>query len=100
MTKKRIQHKIISLRIDAPIGTSFYLNRSLHPLTIYKYANPFILDNLKGYYEIQPEDYVTLKYLTFPKDAIPKPENSDGNDFYLTVSYLYDDDYDVEYKEE
>lgn len=110
MIKKKIQHKIISLRIDAPIGTSFYLNRSLHPLTIYKYANPFILDNLKGYYEIQPEDYVTLKYLTFPKDAIPKykkvldgshgTRNSNDNDFYLTVSYLYDDDYDVEYKEE
>lgn len=104
MIKKKIQHKIISLRIDAPIGTSFYLNRSLHPLTIYKYANPFIVNNLKGYYEILPEDYVTLKYLTFPKDAIPKPkvlnESDDLSDFYLTVSYLYDDDYDVEYQEE
>lgn len=116
--KKKIQHKIISLRIDAPIGTSFYLNRILHPLTVYKYSNPFILDNLKGYYEILPEDYITLKYLTFPKDAIPQypkvlnenydptvagsssTRNSNNDDFYLTVSYLYDDDYDVEYQEE
>lgn len=116
---KKIQHKIITLRIDAPIGTSFYLNHMLHPIEVYKYTNPFILDNLKGYYEIQPEDYVTLKYLTFPKDAIPKYQkvlnesydpndpNSErtrdanfANDFYLTVSYLYDDDYDIEYEEE
>lgn len=115
---RKIQHRIKQLRIDAPIGTTFYLNRTLHPITVYQYQNPFIKDEVKGYYTIEPEDYISIKYITFPKNAIIKyatkinpnwTSNMSWNelaisttptDWCLTVSYTYDDDYDIEYVDE
>lgn len=117
--KKKIQHKIIRLVINAPIGTTFYLNRQLHPITVHNYQSTNIINGLKGEYVLEPENYVTLQYVTFPKDAIPKyktcynekwkygdPEDeifrniNEEKDLNWTVSYIYDDEYDVEYVEE
>lgn len=118
LKSRKIQHRIKQLRIDAPIGTTFYLNRVLHPITVYQYQNSFMKDNTKGYYIIEPEDYINIKYITFPKDAIIKYEtklnpnwtsdmgienltiSAGSSDWCLTVSYTYNDEYDIEYVDE
>lgn len=108
---KKVQHKISNIRIEAPLGTVFYLNRELHPIYVSKYANPWIIDTTKGIYTLELEDYLDLRYITFPKDAIPDYYQLDPNtgetiidqnkmeELGWTVSYQYDDDYDITYED-
>ena len=107
--KQKIQHKITKLQVNAPIGTTFFLNRELNPIVVTRYKNYNTLDKFQGEYILEPEDFVTLKYITFPRDTIPKLkqlnehnvlENVDLKQLCLTVSYIYDDEYDVAYIEE
>ncbi len=107
-----VQHKISSIRIDAPLGTVFYLNHVLNPIYVSKYANPWIIDTTKGIYTLELEDCLDLRYITFPKDAIPDYYQVDSNtgetivdedkmeSLGWTVSYSYDDDYDIMYEDE
>lgn len=107
-----VQHKISSIRIDAPLGTVFYLNHVLNPIYVSKYTNPWIIDTTKGVYTLELEDYLDLRYITFPKDAIPSYYQIDSNtgeiivdqdkmeELGWTVSYQYDDDYDIMYEDE
>ena len=114
-----VQHKVSSIRIDAPLGTVFYLNHVLNPVYVSKYANPWIIDTTKGVYTLDLEDYLDLRYITFPKDAIPDyyqidPDTGEAitdssgkvivdqdkmKELGWTVSYQYDDDYDIIYED-
>lgn len=116
--QKRIQHKITKLQINAPIGTTFFLNRELYPISISRYQTFPQKDNLFGIYTLEPDDYMTLSCITFPKDTIPKytktinwnwkpgdPESDreisvDYTTLGISVSFLYDDDYDVPYEKD
>lgn len=94
---QKIKHRIESIYISAPIGTIFYINRVLNPICITQRANS---NSYHGIYELNVDDLLRIKYITFPANAIPgsgeylDPGNTTERS--IQVSFSYDDEYDIE----